>query len=259
MELAGARAMLERLRQTADRYTELYLPLNLVDNLLNQYDQTAEALRSQHGAPFEDLQRAERPQQADVLAGTCGGPRMISRRILDALQLRVDYCLAVVSDVLARGGSTLSVKKQGAFFAGQQFDAFKLVHDIASVAGKSIEIVDAYLGVDMLDLLQCTNPGVTIKLVTDDRHLRADVTRAAQKFNLDASRHGRVAMRTSRAFHDRFLIVDDTDYYHFGASFNHLGSRGCMFSLIEEPGVKTTVRQMFDQEWARGNDPLCSP
>ena len=52
------------------------------------------------------------------------------------------------------------------------------------------------------------------------------------------------------AFHDRFIIIDDSDFYHFGTSFNkHLGNRGFMFSRIEEPEIIDSLRQKFTQEW----------
>jgi hypothetical protein len=56
---------------------------------------------------------------------------------------------------------------------------------------------------------------------------------------------------TSNAFHDRFLIIDDSDYYHFGASLKDAGTRGFMFSRIEEPPVIDMLRRSFEEEWLR--------
>ena len=51
---------------------------------------------------------------------------------------------------------------------------------------------------------------------------------------------------------DRFVIVDDREFYHFGASIKDLGHRGFMFSRIEEPDVVSALRTKLVQEWASG-------
>ena len=45
--------------------------------------------------------------------------------------------------------------------------------------------------------------------------------------------------------------------YHFGASLKDLGTRGFMFSRIEEPGVMALLRRSFEEEWARGQTVVC--
>jgi hypothetical protein len=46
------------------------------------------------------------------------------------------------------------------------------------------------------------------------------------------------------------VIVDDTEFYHFGASIKDLANRGFMFSRIEEPTVVDALRNQYAAEWA---------
>ncbi|HEY3162531.1 MAG TPA: hypothetical protein VGJ78_26415 [Vicinamibacterales bacterium] len=58
-----------------------------------------------------------------------------------------------------------------------------------------------------------------------------------------------MSVRLSNVFHDRFLIVDRTDYYHFGASIKDLGKRGFMFSKIEEPAIISALSAQTSSVW----------
>ena len=42
------------------------------------------------------------------------------------------------------------------------------------------------------------------------------------------------------------------DFYHFGASIKDLGTRGFMFSKIEEPTVINALNQQWSKEWDAG-------
>ncbi|MDE3034392.1 MAG: hypothetical protein KGJ14_00345, partial [Nitrospirota bacterium] len=63
--------------------------------------------------------------------------------------------------------------------------------------------------------------------------------------------YGMLSVRTSDVFHDRFVIIDDRDFYHFGASIKDLGRRGFMFSRIEETLVVDELRKQWTNEWKK--------
>jgi len=56
-------------------------------------------------------------------------------------------------------------------------------------------------------------------------------------------------VKTSSAFHDRFVVIDNATVYHFGASIKDLGKKAFMFSLIEEPEILATLRTKLGVEW----------
>ena len=61
---------------------------------------------------------------------------------------------------------------------------------------------------------------------------------------LDLDRHNDqyppINIRIYRGSHDRFLIIDDTDIYHIGASLKDLGKKMFAFSKLEIPATAIT-------------------
>jgi hypothetical protein len=141
--------------------------------------------------------------------------------------------------------AAVSVDREGVYFAGQQFDAMLHVSKLLSAATKSIVVIDGYISADILALLTAKAPSVTVYILT--KPLLPALVPIANAFN---HQYGRLSIRSSSAFHDRFIIIDDTDFYHFGASIKDLGKRGFMFSRIEEQEVIDSVRKKLSQEWA---------
>jgi len=92
---------------------------------------------------------------------------------------------------------------------------------------------------------------VSVRILTASKTLPPDIPALAGAFNQQYGQKGALSVRTSNAFHDRFLIIDDTDFYHFGASIKEAGSRGFMFSRIEEPSVIDLLRASVGKECGR--------
>jgi hypothetical protein len=63
------------------------------------------------------------------------------------------------------------------------------------------------------------------------------------------AQHGSLEVRSSSAFHDRFVVIDNCAVYHFGASVKDLGKKAFMFSLIEEPEMIAAIQAKFATEW----------
>ncbi|MSO62614.1 MAG: hypothetical protein EXQ50_11080 [Acidobacteria bacterium] len=63
------------------------------------------------------------------------------------------------------------------------------------------------------------------------------------------SQYGGLSVRTSDAFHDRFVVVDGTEFYHFGASIKDAGNKGSMFSRIEESAVINAIQAEWQKQW----------
>ena len=148
-------------------------------------------------------------------------------------------------DLMALSNTTIEVTREGVFFAGQYFDALQRFREILSRAQRSVVIIDGYLNDDVLSLLTSKGTAVEVNILT--KTLLPALHTAAKAFN---KQYGKLSIRISQAFHDRFLIIDDNDFYHFGASIKDLGHRGFMFSRIEEPEVIDALRAKWTQEWA---------
>jgi hypothetical protein len=138
----------------------------------------------------------------------------------------------------------LAESKKGLFTAGQQFDAKSVVRDLFAQALREVVIIDAYVGEDVLNLLTVKRHTVHVKILT------GKVSPAFLTLSRDFNRqYKNLEVRSSKAFHDRFVIVDDSEFYHFGASLEHLGNKAFMFSKLEEPAMIAALRNQWLQAW----------
>ena len=116
---------------------------------------------------------------------------------------------------------------EGVFHNGQIFDAYKFATDLIKSAKKSLVLVDNYVDESVLLMLSKRNQGVTAKIYTSQitPQLRQDLAKHHSQYpTIQLVRH-----TTS---HDRFLIIDDTDVYHIGASLKDLGKKLFAFSKL---------------------------
>jgi hypothetical protein len=150
-----------------------------------------------------------------------------------------------------RSAGGVSIDREGLFVAGQPFDALLAATRVLSTARVSIVLVDGYISHDVLELMSGKAEQVAVSILTKPSTLPSNIVTLANAFNRQYGRKGGLSIRTSNAFHDRFLIIDDDQFYHFGASLKDLGSRGSMFSRIEEPTIITSLRRLVADELAK--------
>lgn len=124
---------------------------------------------------------------------------------------------------------------EGVFYNGQIFDAYKLATDLVKSARRSIVLIDNYVDETVLLMLSKRSVGVSATIYTQ---------RITQQLQLDLDRHNSqyppIDIRTYRDSHDRFLIVDETDVYHIGASLKDLGKKMFAFSKLDIPAAVIT-------------------
>lgn len=124
---------------------------------------------------------------------------------------------------------------EGIFFDGQIFDAYKFATDLIRSAKKSLLLIDNYVDDSVLLMLSKRNPDVSATIYTQ---------KITPQLQLDLNKHNDqyppINIRTYRNSHDRFLIVDDKEVYHIGASLKDLGKKMFAFSKLEiDPGLIT--------------------
>ena len=124
---------------------------------------------------------------------------------------------------------------EGMFYNGQIFDAYKFATDLVKSARRSIVLIDNYVDETVLLMLSKRSVGVSATIYTQ---------RITQQLQLDLDRHNSqyppIDIRTYRDSHDRFLIVDETDVYHIGASLKDLGKKMFAFSKLDIPAAVIT-------------------
>jgi hypothetical protein len=116
--------------------------------------------------------------------------------------------------------------KQGIFFQGQIFDAYKFVSDLFRTAEKSIIIADNYIDDTVLVHLTKLKAGVQIKIITKSisDQFRLDI----KKFE---SQYCPIEVKVLKNIHDRFIIIDGEVLYFFGASLKDLGKK--LFGIMK--------------------------
>ena len=119
---------------------------------------------------------------------------------------------------------------EGVFHNGQIFDAYKFATDLIKSAKKSLVLIDNYVDESVLLMLSKREAGVSAKIYT---------TNLSKQLTLDLAKHNKqylpieIFMHTTS--HDRFLIIDDAEVYHIGASLKDLGKKLFAFSKLNIP------------------------
>lgn len=117
---------------------------------------------------------------------------------------------------------------KGIFYNGQIFDAHTFVSDIIRSAENSIILIDNYVDDTVLTLLGKRNDNVTATIYTKNisNQLRLDI----QRYN---SQYPLIEIEIFSDAHDRFMIIDDMELYHIGASLKDLGKKWFAFSRMD--------------------------
>ncbi len=118
--------------------------------------------------------------------------------------------------------------KQGIFYDGQVFDAYLFVADLIKSAKKSILLIDNYIDESVLQLFTKRKKDVSVTIYT--KNISKILKQDLEKHN---SQHPEITIEKFTKAHDRFLIIDETTVYHFGASLKDLGKKWFAFSKMD--------------------------
>ncbi len=128
--------------------------------------------------------------------------------------------------------------KQKIFFAGQVYDSYTLIVDIIKRADRKIVIIDNYIDDSVLKMLTKKNKRVEVKIVTSNKSniINLDVI----KFNKE---YPTLKVIRTNKFHDRFIVIDDKELYHVGASLKDLGKKCCAISKFDQEKYIKQINQ----------------
>jgi phage regulator Rha-like protein len=117
---------------------------------------------------------------------------------------------------------------KGIFYNGQVFDAYSFVCDIIRSAKSSIILLDNYVDDTVLTFLGKRSDDVTATIYT--KTISSQLQLDLQRYN---SQYPPIEIEIFSDAHDRFLIIDDLELYHVGASIKDLGKKWFAFSRID--------------------------
>lgn len=119
--------------------------------------------------------------------------------------------------------------KQKIFFDGQIYDAYSLIIDIIKKAKNKILIIDNYIDDNILKMLSKKNENVEVVILTSQN---CNITKLdIQKFN---KQYFNLKLAYTNKFHDRFIVIDNKEMYHCGASLKDLGKKCFAINKMED-------------------------
>lgn len=119
--------------------------------------------------------------------------------------------------------------KQQIFFNGQIYDAYSLIIDIIKRANKKILIIDNYIDDSILKMLAKKKGNVEVVILTSNKSNIENLD--IQKFNKE---YPVLKVAKTNKFHDRFIVIDNKEMYHLGASIKDLGKKCFGINKIED-------------------------
>ena len=122
----------------------------------------------------------------------------------------------------------IELPKHGIFFNNQIFDAYVFFSELIQKATSSITVIDNYIDHTVLLQLAKRTEGVCATIYTE---------RIPAALRLDLEKHNAqypaIEIHRTQHIHDRFLIIDQKELYHIGASIKDLGKKWFAFSRMD--------------------------
>lgn len=133
---------------------------------------------------------------------------------------KIDLILSAIEDK--------SIKpKQGIFYNGQMYDAYVFIATLIKSAKEEIILIDNYIDESVFTILSKRDKDVKATIYTQN---------ITKELELDLKKHNaqypNIALKKFNQSHDRFLILDQKEVYHIGASLKDLGKKWFAFSKL---------------------------
>lgn len=118
---------------------------------------------------------------------------------------------------------------QKIFFDGQIYDSYSLIIDIIKTAKNKILIIDNYIDDIILKMLAKKNRDVEVVILTSQNSniSKLDINKFNKQYPI-------LKIAKTDKFHDRFIVIDNKELYHCGASLKDLGKKCFAISKIED-------------------------
>ena len=119
--------------------------------------------------------------------------------------------------------------KQSIFFDGQIYDAYSLIIDVIKKAKQKILIIDNYIDDSILKMVSKKNKDVEVAILTSQNSNlnKLDINKFNKQYPI-------LKVAYTNKFHDRFIVIDNKELYHVGASLKDLGKKCFAISRIDD-------------------------
>ena len=130
--------------------------------------------------------------------------------------------------------------RQKIFYKGQIWDSYELIIDIIKTAKQKIILIDNYIDESILKMLEKKNKNVKVVILTSQncKIKKLDI----KKFN---EQYPILKMAVTDKFHDRFIIIDNKELFHCGASIKDLGKKCFGINKIEDKNIINSLMKIL--------------
>lgn len=189
---------------------------------------------------YEQLDEEESVRTAYVVASEIASRGLGEK--LDSALLSIGW--RIENERLVPNGTSV----RELFFPKQsQHDAYVEIRGILQTATKSIAIVDPYIDKTLLTLLTSSlQPEMSIRLLTSN--LPTDFGLEAKAW-LAQHPWATLEVRTTREFHDRFVVINELAFWHIGCSIKDAGKKAFMLSKIEDESNCRALLKQIEVSW----------
>lgn len=133
---------------------------------------------------------------------------------------------------------TTNIEKEKIFFDGEIFDAKSFISKLITKAKNSIVLIDAYADIKALEFFKCKKNGVSLTIYHSSKSKLSN--QDIIDFN---AQYGLCTTFVIDKFHDRFLVIDEKDLYHLGASLNYAGKRVFALTKMEDEEILELIKE----------------
>lgn len=206
-------------------------------NIYNKYGAAADELKSECPKLFDKL-----------LAIPSEGITQSNLYIyLDLVVKDIDYAINILLELPVDENVPININREGIFVSGQYFDALALICDLLKEADESIVLIDGYISKKVLEIMTCKKTeSVEVMILTKKSSVTTELKALINDFD---KQYRNIRVNISESFHDRFVILDKSNFYHIGSSIKDAGHKVFMFSRIEEPEIKDVLLKKWETEW----------
>ena len=117
-----------------------------------------------------------------------------------------------------------------------EYNAYSIIIDIIKKANKKILIIDNYVDDSVLKMLTKKKNNVKVVILISNKSNIQNID--IQKFNKE---YAILKIAKTNKFHDRFIVLDNEEMYHLGASIKDLGKKCFGINKIEDKKIMKKI------------------
>lgn len=197
------------------------------------------------------LEQSDEP--IDAVTFNLAAERLSSNAFVPGHPEAVQRMTAVLYRALARAELQASPSTRGAFIpVGETFSAFAALSKILTEARRTVMFVDPYADANLLtDFAVLVPEGVTTLILADASVRKAALAPAVKHWTqqYESARPLEARLAPDRSLHDRLIIVDESESWSLGQSFNARAARAPTSLLLADSETAQLKIQAHSQIW----------